>query len=373
MDTDGPEGPNKTLLNELARPEWSLVLRAVGRAEKWLLDAGPGAPGSEEAVAALVGLSRHPKWEVRRAIAQTAGQVQHPAFESTVARLAIDDNSRVKQAADQAAGRRRDWRNTSLLGRQHEDRINSRLDDIEARFGPRSRDAVRRASEEIANIYARELYHEVVKLLTPLVMSADRLGARVSDESVPRAELLHDVAKVRERVGRIGTTLGAMRSYTAVPAIKYAHEPLKDVVDEAASLVRDSDRSKGVHVGIDVRVPPSLTVEADRGRLVQAFTNLLHNASEAYSGLEGRGPVVVTAVEEGTRVTLVFQDEGCGMSEEAQKDALLLFSTSKRHGTGFGLPLAIKILEAEHLGQLVLTSEMGVGTRVEIRLPRFRR
>ncbi len=338
MGTDEPQGLIEALLDDLARPEWSMVLRAVSQAEKWLLATGPGAPWADEVVDAMVGLSRHPKWEVRRAIAQTAGQVQHAAFESAVARLATDDNSRVKQAADLAAGRRRDWKNTSLLGRQHKDRIHSRLDDIEARFGPRARDAVRGASEEIANTYARELYHEIVKLLTPLTMSADRLGERISDKSIPRKDLLEDVAKVQERVARIGTTLNAMRSYTAVPALTYKHESLKDVVEEAAALVRDSDRSTGVHVAIEVRVPPSLIVEVDRGRLVQAFTNLLHNATEAYDGLEERDPVVVEAVDEGARATVVFQDAGCGMSEQGQKDAAVLFSTSKRHGTGFGLP-----------------------------------
>lgn len=369
MGTDGPHGSIKALLNELARPEWSMVLRAVSQAEKWLLDAGPGAPGSDEVVDALVGLSRHPKWEVRRAIAQTSGQVQHAAFESAVMRLTLDDNSRVKQAAEQAAGRRRDWKNSSLLGKQHEEKINATLDDIEARFGRRGRDAVRRASEEIANTYARELYHETVKLLTPLVMSVERLGKRIADESVPRAELHADAATIQERVGRLRTVQEAMRGYMAMPKLRFADESLNEVTDEAASLVRDANQRRGVHVGIDVRVPDTLTCVVDRGRLVQAFTNLLQNATDAYEGLTPRAPVVVEGLAEGTRVSLTFTDAGCGMSEEVLQDAPTLFTTNKPHGTGFGLPLAIKIVEAEHGGQLRMTSERGVGTRVEVRLP----
>jgi signal transduction histidine kinase len=373
MATEEPHrGSLTVLLDDLAWPEWSVVLRAVAQAEKWLMEAGPGAPGSDELVDALVGLSRHAKWEVRRAIAQAAGQSQHSAFQIALARLATDDNSRVRQASEQASARRRDWKNASLLGQQHEDRINSSLDDIEARFGLRARDAVRRTSEEIANIYSRELYHEVVKLLTPLAMSAERLGQRIADESTPRAELQRDAVRIQERVGRLRTILDAMRAFTAVPRIQCAQESMKEIVDEAASLVRDSNQRRGVHVDIQVRVPPSLTAEVDRGRLIQAFTNILHNATEAYEGLEGRDPVVVEAIEEGTRATLVFQDAGCGMSEEALKDAPVLFSTSKAQGTGFGLPLAIKIVESEHGGQLLMTSARGTGTRVEVRLPRHR-
>ncbi|MCC7543043.1 MAG: HEAT repeat domain-containing protein [Deltaproteobacteria bacterium] len=362
----------RALLRELARPEWSVVLRGVAHSEKWLVDAGPGAPGTDELVEMLVDLSRHSKWEVRRAIAQAAGQSQHTAFEAAIARLATDDNSRVRQAAEQASTRRRDWRNASLLGKQHEDRINSSLDDIEARFGQRGREAVRRASEEIANTYSRELYHEVVKLLTPLAISAERLAQRLADEATPRDELRHDATKIQERVARLRTILDAMRAFTAMPRMHFADVPLREIVEEAASLVGDTNRRRGVHVAIDVRVPPSLTGEVDRGRLVQAFTNLLHNATEAYDGLEGRDPVLIEGIDEGTRAILSFRDSGCGMSQEALNDAPVLFSTSKRYGTGFGLPLAIKIVESEHTGQLKLTSERGVGTRVEVRLPRHR-
>jgi C4-dicarboxylate-specific signal transduction histidine kinase len=163
-----------------------------------------------------------------------------------------------------------------------------------------------------------------------------------------------------------------MRAYTAPQSPTYAHESLKDIVDEAAALVGDNNRIRGIGVDIDVRVPPTVAVEVDRGRIVQAFTNLLYNATEAYDGLQGRPPVVVEAIEEGTRATITFQDAGCGMSEGAVKDAATLFSTNKRHGTGFGLPLAIKIVESEHGGQLLMTSEQGTGTRVEVRLPKLR-
>ena len=369
MGTDAPQGAVPLLLAGLARPEWSHVLKAVSQAEGWLLDNGPGAPGSNEVVEALVALSRHSKWEVRRAIAQTAGQVQHAAFESAVTRLAFDDHSRVKQAAEQAAGRRRDWKNASLLGKQHEDKINATLDDIEVRFGRRGRDAVRRASEEIANTYARELYHETVKLLTPLAMSVERLSKQIADETVPRAALQADAVTILQRVGRLRAVQEAMRAYTAIPKLQFAGESLKDVVAEAASLVRDANHRRGVQVGIDVRVSVALTSEVDRARLVQAFTNLLHNATEAYDGLEDRAPVVVEGLEEGARATLTFTDAGCGMSAEALRDAGTLFATNKPDGTGFGLPLAIKIIEFEHGGQLKMTSERGVGTRVEVRLP----
>jgi signal transduction histidine kinase len=63
---------------------------------------------------------------------------------------------------------------------------------------------------------------------------------------------------------------------------------------------------------------------------------------------------------------VVIEDFGCGMSEEALADAVTLFATNKPNGTGFGLPLAVKIVESEHGGQVQLQSRQGHGTTVRI-------
>jgi HEAT repeat protein len=157
MDTD-------KLLAELDAPDWAVTLQAVASAEARIRGSIFGDATVEEIVAKLAVLGNHKKWEVRRAIANAAAHVPHPIFEGVLAKLALDDNSRVRQAAEQAALRRRDSRHASTLGKQHEERINSTLDDIEARFGAKGRDAVKRAAEHIANTFARELYHEVIKL-----------------------------------------------------------------------------------------------------------------------------------------------------------------------------------------------------------------
>ena len=127
-------------------------------------------------------LAGHSKWEVRRAVANVAAHAPHAVFEGVLARLARDDNQRVRQAAEHAALRRRDSRNASSLGKQHEERINATLDTIEARFGTVGREAVKRAAEQMANTYARELYHEVIRLLSPLAASAERLRAKLLAE-----------------------------------------------------------------------------------------------------------------------------------------------------------------------------------------------
>ncbi len=353
--------------------DWARVLDGVGAAEIWLRAATPGDPRIDELVSRLVILANHSKWEIRRAVANAAALALHPSFEGALAKLATDDNTRVRQAAEHAALRRRDWQNASTLGKQHEDRINSTLDDIEVRFGPRGRDAVKRASEQIANTFARELYHEVIRLLTPLAISADRLRAQLSSENATRAELAKEAARIGSRVTHLRAVLEGMRAYTEHPKLTFARESLRDIIEEAASLVREAANSNGGQPPIDVRVDPAVAADVSRARILQALTNVLTNSVESYRGLSILRPIVVRADAEEGRVAISIEDWGCGMSEEDLRDATRLFATNKETGTGFGLPLAIKIVESEHGGRLSLESSRGRGTVVHVVLPSQRR
>ena len=360
------------LLDALDASDWSVALQAVSSADVRLRGSIVGDPETEEIVGKLSTLASHSKWEVRRAVANAAAHTPHPQFERVLAKLALDDNSRVRQAAEQAALRRRDSRHASALGKQHEDRINSILDDIEVRFGSRGRDAVKRAAEQIANTFARELYHEVIKLLSPLAVSADRLQVHLSATNAPAGALADEAERIGRRVAQLRAVLDAMRAYTAQPALEIKTEVLRDVIQESISVATEGDGDKSRMPSIQVSIPSSIVADISRARMVQAFTNVLLNAIESYRDIESLEPIRVSADVQGTLVTITLEDSGCGMSAEAQRDALTLFATSKPNGTGFGLPLAAKIVESEHGGRLSIESVKGRGTTVRMIIPQHR-
>jgi signal transduction histidine kinase len=104
--------------------------------------------------------------------------------------------------------------------------------------------------------------------------------------------------------------------------------------------------------------------------LVQALTNVLLNAIESYQEADSLKEIKVRADLQDGLVVITVEDSGCGMSAEARTDALTLFATSKPNGTGFGLPLAAKIVESEHGGRLSIDSVKGRGTIVRIIIPK---
>jgi len=154
--------------------------------------------------------------------------------------------------------------------------------------------------------------------------------------------------------------------HTAQHELRFARESIKEIVEESAALVREGLR-KAPRIELDI--PPHLHAEVCRARLVQALTNLMANAVESYDGLPAATPVAVTAQTAENRVVITIEDRGCGMSDEVLADAAVLFSTSKPDGTGFGLPLAVKIIESEHDGRLALESRKGYGTTARVVLP----
>ena len=354
------------ITTSLNSQEWRQILDGVTSAISWMQSLAPGDARVPAIIERLVALANHPKWEVRRAVAHVAAKTLHGDFEPIVARLITDDNARVRYAAKSAALRRRDWANASALGKQHEGHIKATFDDIEARFGTRGRATIKRASEHIANTFAREVYHEVIKLISPLATSADRFVLQANDENVSRTKLVDEASRMKSRIARLRSILEAMRAYTAQHKVTFTMESLKEVVEESVALSRDSRREIPL---ITIKASPIIHAEVCRVRMVQALTNLLANAIESYDGLETTAPIVVAVHAEENRIMITIEDRGCGMSDEVLTDATVLFSTSKPNGTGFGLPLVVKIIESEHEGRLNLESRKGYGTIAKIVIP----
>ena len=80
------------------------------------------------------------------------------------------------------------------------------------------------------------------------------------------------------------------------------------------------------------------------------------------------GQLVVRTYNAAQGVALDLIDTGCGMDAETQAHAFDAFYSTKRGGSGLGLPTARKIIEA-HGGHIAVQSEPGRGTRFTILLP----
>jgi signal transduction histidine kinase len=81
------------------------------------------------------------------------------------------------------------------------------------------------------------------------------------------------------------------------------------------------------------------------------------------------GEVIVAARAVGDEVLVQVIDTGIGMTPEVKSQAFTPYFSTKKHGTGLGLPTARRVVE-QHGGRLQLDSEVGRGTAFTIHLPR---
>jgi len=126
----------------------------------------------------------------------------------------------------------------------------------------------------------------------------------------------------------------------------------------------------GIHLRTELApdLPPAF-VDADL--LAVALENLLRNAVDA---MAGEGELLVRTEPAGdaqrpTGVIITVSDTGTGMDARQKERAFDEFFTTKSDGSGLGLSLVRRVVEA-HDGEVSLTSRVGTGTRVRLRLPR---
>ncbi len=119
-------------------------------------------------------------------------------------------------------------------------------------------------------------------------------------------------------------------------------------------------------VQMEVATEGDTQLQCDSNRLHQVFVNLLTNAVEAMP--EG-GRIEVQIEGKTGGVVIEFSDDGQGMSSGDVHKIFDLFHTTKPSGTGIGLSIARKIVEA-HDGSIDVMSRPGRGTTFTVYLPR---
>ena len=145
-------------------------------------------------------------------------------------------------------------------------------------------------------------------------------------------------------------------------------------VADVLTMLRQQIEDAGI--AADVKLAKDLPpLWCDRAKLIQIVTNLLSNAVKFTDG-GGRVGVACSRVPAGG-VCFVIEDTGIGIAPHEIATALSPFSqvdnrlARQYDGAGLGLPLAVR-LAAAHDATLELTSELGIGTRVEVTFPASR-
>ena len=191
----------------------------------------------------------------------------------------------------------------------------------------------------------------IANLVSPDLPEASRRRMGRLQDAVKRLAALVDDDFEREPEPALGrTTLGIV--------------DVCALVRRVCDLVADRAEARSVVLVVDCC---GGSLAGDEDGLAEALFNVLANAIDATPA--GRAVYLDTASTPDGDQHWTIQDTGQGMSNEALEQLGTPYRTTRVDGTGLGVALAIRIVQAHH-GQMRFESTLGEGTRVTIWIPR---
>ncbi len=211
---------------------------------------------------------------------------------------------------------------------------------------------------------ARRLAHEIKNPLTPIQLSAERLQHKLSAKLPPedRETLTRATQTIVTQVGALKGMVDDFSLYSRSSRLVAAEVSLNELIRDVLILYESMGAS--IELNLDPTLPVIL---ADASLLRQVLHNLVQNALDAMTGIEGARMKIETSVAD-AGVKLVVVDEGGGVRDGMLTRIFEPYVTTKPKGTGLGLAIVKKIID-EHGGAVSIANVKPRGARVEITLP----
>jgi PAS domain S-box-containing protein len=227
------------------------------------------------------------------------------------------------------------------------------------------REKAGRALREAENLAAigRALSSVAHDMKIPLVAIGgfSRLVQGHLSEDSPDREKLEIILNETERLEKM---VRDMLDFSRPLALEKRRINLDAAVKESLQIVESIAREKGVSFSYE-DLKDFQEIVLDPARFKQALINVLMNAVQASP--EGER-VVVRTRKKGAFVLIDVSDRGPGIPPEKRKEIFYPFMTTKKGGTGLGLPIIKKIVEA-HEGKVEILEDTGVGTTFRLSFP----
>lgn len=202
----------------------------------------------------------------------------------------------------------------------------------------------------------RMLAHEIRNPLNNIILSIDQLMPVERDEM--EKSFMDIIQRNSLRINNIITELLNLAKPSELTLVEHS---LQEIVDE--SLVRTNDRIRLQNIHVKKVYPPEpILIQADKEKLVIAFTNIIINAIESMH-TNGLLTISVSVSDDGYEVCI--KDNGKGIAQEHLPRLFEPFFTMKKNGMGLGLTVSYTILQS-HNAKIRAQSRENEGTEFHI-------
>jgi signal transduction histidine kinase len=234
-------------------------------------------------------------------------------------------------------------------------------------------DRFREMTEKLAESQRRErnflmvVSHELRTPVTAIRGHVDALREGLAEDADARDESL---AVIRAETDRLARLVRDVLDLARLEADQFTLEEdeveLGRLLEQAYQSFAEEARRRGIDYDCSLTANPVLSTDGDR--VLQVVSNLLDNA---FAWTPDGGRISLELAAKNGAIAVSITDTGPGIDAVERERIFRPFWSRAGDGTGLGLPIARELAHALG-GELALESEMGKGSRFELRLPAAR-
>jgi len=213
---------------------------------------------------------------------------------------------------------------------------------------------------------ASGLAHEIRNPLNAMNMNIQLIQEEIQEEgSKADTETSEMLEATRKEILRLERLVSSFLAYARPTQLVAKSMQVNDLISDTLAFLEPEIERSGIHLQLELD-PQLPAIQADEAHLKQALLNVIQN------GIQVLRPTtklqISTRKINGDKIMIKILDEGPGISHEELKNIFRVFYSTRKGGTGLGLPIAQRIVEL-HRGQIEVESEVGKGTIFTFVLP----
>ena len=220
-------------------------------------------------------------------------------------------------------------------------------------------------------IVARKLAHEIKNPLTPIQLSIDRLRGKYSERlKDEKKDFVNYLDTINRQIKDIEGLVNEFSDFARMPLPILKKTNVLEIVNRSIEFYKMSN--KDLKIELKKSSKEKYFINGDNEQLYRVFLNLIKNSIEAIQEKKQKvtdlqGKINIEIVKNNEYIVIKMLDNGTGFNDI--KNITKPYFTTKREGTGLGLPIVTKIIN-EHKGDIHFTKN-SKGAEIDISLPIF--
>ena len=218
---------------------------------------------------------------------------------------------------------------------------------------------------------ARKLAHEIKNPLTPIQLIIDRFNSKFSNlmKDKDKLNFNENLKVINKQIKQIENLINEFSDFARMPKPNFKKHDIIKIIRENILLMNELDPSVEIHIN---SYKNTLNISCDSEQFNRIFINIFKNSIDSLKEKFLKNPdfskkINIEILKKDDYIEIIIKDNGTGFTNKNLNELLKPYFTTKRNGTGLGLPIVNKII-SDHNGTLKLV-ENKLGAELKINLP----